>query len=328
MNLIMQISVALCSYHGEAFLAEQLNSILQQNTPPSQVVICDDGSTDNTAYIAQQFAASAPFAVHYSTNTHRLGVSANFKHAIQHCRGDIIVLADQDDIWLPNKLGVIAQTFAQKPTLGYVFSDAELIDGNKHDLHRRLWQETGFNAARQRSFAIDPIATLLRRNVVTGATMAFRSSVLVALPTPSPTSVHDFWWAFFASILGHTGYAIPTPLMKYRIHAAQKIGLGGLNLPESQRYQLEIAAMNDLSRDVAQAASHFPHQQPEFDRAIHLIDARRDHFQCRMNIRAARGLRRLQLWRKEVQTHRYSVFSHAWRGALKDLFIRNDVSFE
>ncbi|MCW1970775.1 MAG: glycosyltransferase family 2 protein [Anaerolineae bacterium] len=320
----MQISIALCTYNGEAFLAEQLNSILQQTLSPSQVVICDDGSTDSTAQIAQAFAASAPFEVSCRVNVQRLGVTANFNCAIQHCRGDMIALADQDDVWLPHKLATIADTFAQKPTLGYVFSDAALINGNGQPLNRRLWQETGFSAARQYLFQTDPITTLLRRNVVTGATMAFRAPIINALPMPSPTSIHDFWWAFFASILGHTGYAITTPLMKYRIHAAQKIGLSGLNLPEFQRYQREIAAMNDLSRDVAQAARQFPHQQNKFDHVIHLIHARRDHFQCRMNIRSARGINRLKLWLTEVQTGRYAVFSHSWRGALKDLVVTND----
>ena len=319
----MQISIALCTYNGSAFLAEQLDSILQQTVLPTQLIICDDGSTDDTLRMVQKFAATAPFAVQYKVNEARLGVAKNFKHAVQLCHGDIIVLADQDDVWLPHKLAVIDQTFAQNPTIGYIFSDAELINNKSKNLNQRLWQKTGFNTTRQHLFRVDPITTLLRRNVVTGATMAFKAHVIAALPAPAPTSVHDFWWAFFASILGHAGHAITTPLMKYRIHTAQKIGLSGLNLPESQRYHLEIAAMNDLSLDVAQSALQFPQLQGEFNRVIRLIQARRDHFQCRMTIRSARGSKRLRLWLNEIQTRRYDIFSHSWRGALKDLLITN-----
>jgi len=92
------ISVALCTYNGELYLREQLESILKQTFPPDEIIICDDGSTDTTIKILEEFRRKSFIPVKVYYNKENLGVSKNFEKAISLCSGDIIFLSDQDDV--------------------------------------------------------------------------------------------------------------------------------------------------------------------------------------------------------------------------------------
>src|SRR5580658_10032044 len=99
------ISVAMCTFNGAAFLPEQLRSIASQTLRPAEIVIFDDGSMDRTVEILEQFSHGARgFDVRVVVNPVRVGPAANFGQAIGACRGDVIALSDQDDVWLPDKL--------------------------------------------------------------------------------------------------------------------------------------------------------------------------------------------------------------------------------
>ena len=100
----MKISVAMCTFNGGPFLGEQLQSIAAQDRPPDELVICDDGSTDETLDAVGRFARSVPLPVRLEINRQRLGSSANFAKAVGMCRGDWIFLADQDDFWPKGKV--------------------------------------------------------------------------------------------------------------------------------------------------------------------------------------------------------------------------------
>ena len=77
-----RVSIAMATYNGERFIREQLDSFAAQSRLPDQLVMCDDGPTDRTVAIAEEFAASAPFAVTVRRNPGRLGYSDNFSRAI------------------------------------------------------------------------------------------------------------------------------------------------------------------------------------------------------------------------------------------------------
>src|SRR5713226_2485661 len=137
-------SVALCAYNGGRFLREQLRSITEQSTPPCQLVICDDGSTDDTVAIADSFARSAPFPVEVRRNRTRLGTGANFDEASSRCSGDVIFLCDQDDVWHPEKITRTIERF-DDPRVQCVFTDARLVDEEGRQIGRTLWQQIGFD---------------------------------------------------------------------------------------------------------------------------------------------------------------------------------------
>ena len=107
-----RISVAMCTFNGEKFLEAQLDSVAQQTLKPIELVVCDDGSSDDTQAIVVRFAQSAPFAVRYISNPSRLGYRLNFMNAARQCTSDLIAFCDQDDIWCADKLKRAAVPFA------------------------------------------------------------------------------------------------------------------------------------------------------------------------------------------------------------------------
>ncbi len=90
------ISIALCTYNGAAYIAEQLDSILGQTLPPDEIVIVDDGSTDDTPGIVREYAEKYG-NIHFFENEDRLGFVRNFSRAISLTKGDYVALSDQDD---------------------------------------------------------------------------------------------------------------------------------------------------------------------------------------------------------------------------------------
>lgn len=124
-----RLSVALCTYNGEMFIQEQLDSILYQELPVDEIVICDDCSSDGTIEIVKKTAERNPQIVwNIQINGSCLGVTKNFEKALSLCTGDIIFLSDQDDRWHPYKAKKMAAYFAKHPSVKLLFSDAELIN--------------------------------------------------------------------------------------------------------------------------------------------------------------------------------------------------------
>ena len=122
-----RVSVALCTYNGEAFLGEQLASVARQTVLPGEIVISDDGSTDG--YVGHRRAVrrdvAGPGAL--PANPTALGVTRNFERAIRATVGDLVVLSDQDDVWRPDRLERALAAFDARPELQLVCSDARLV---------------------------------------------------------------------------------------------------------------------------------------------------------------------------------------------------------
>ena len=222
----LRISVAMCTFNGGRYLQEQLESVANQVRPPCELVVCDDHSTDDTIAILKQFQANAPFPVRVIQNALRLGSTRNFDQAIGLCRGEFIALCDQDDRWLPPKLERLSGVLIENPFLGGVFSDANLIDGDGRPVGMRLFARHRFTTTKQRNFIACPPATLLKHDVVTGATLLFRASIR-RYCSPIPASwVHDGWLAWMIALHSRLTL-ISEPLIEYRIHAGQQLGVSG-----------------------------------------------------------------------------------------------------
>src|SRR5262245_16810834 len=97
-------SIAMAAFNGQSYIREQLNSLGEQILLPFELVVCDDGSSDETVNILQEFQKQAPFPVKIYQNPSRLGFADNFLHAASKCSGEWIAFCDQDDIWFPEKL--------------------------------------------------------------------------------------------------------------------------------------------------------------------------------------------------------------------------------
>ena len=97
------LSVIVCTYNGEQFLAQQLDTLLSQTLPPDEIVIHDDGSRDGTLRIASDYARRDDrFRIVSNEGEH--GVNGNFFAALRAAKGDYIAICDQDDLWEPTKL--------------------------------------------------------------------------------------------------------------------------------------------------------------------------------------------------------------------------------
>jgi len=217
------IAVALCTYNGEKYLPALLDSLITQDDQPDELVVCDDGSSDGTLDIINNFSTKASFPVRVIRNTKTIGVAANFAKAIQNCKADIVALADQDDVWLKSKTAHIRRSFAS-PEIGLFFSDAQVVDAELLSMGYTMWEAIGFSRhLRNKARAGDLFSLLLQRYLVTGATMAVRRKLAVAaLPAPSGW-LHDAWLAIYISAHA-TVRLVEVPLIYYRQHPHQQIG--------------------------------------------------------------------------------------------------------
>lgn len=220
---IVNISVAMCTYNGALFLEQQLESMLIQTTQPDELIVCDDGSTDQTLEILNKFAKTAPFVVSiFKNNQQPLGSTKNFEKAISLCSGKIIVLSDQDDVWMPNKICMLKR--AIDDGAGLVFSDATLVNANLEPLGYSLFDSLNLNKSEKELIELKKLAqVLLRRNVITGATVAFSRKHLELIMPISKNWVHDAWLGFLIACVDNV-HVIHIPLIKYRQHSNNQIG--------------------------------------------------------------------------------------------------------
>ena len=127
---MMSISIAMCTYNGEMYLQDQLDSIAKQTRLPDELVICDDNSSDHSLIIVEKFLTQSSFPVKIYKNQTNIGSTKNFEKAISLCGGDIIALADQDDVWHVDKLNITEESFCSSTNIGVVFSNGNCVDEN------------------------------------------------------------------------------------------------------------------------------------------------------------------------------------------------------
>jgi glycosyltransferase involved in cell wall biosynthesis len=239
----MTVSVVVITCDGARWVAEQARSIASQTRPPDEVIVADDASTDDTVAITREALAPLRDRVRILLASSRLGVTANLERAIRAATGDVIVLADQDDVWLPDKLDTVAR-WARHETTGAMFSNGWIIDADGTRTGEQLWARAGFSTRAVAGWDRDPLAILLRQPVVTGATMALRRAALdLVLPLPG-VGWHDYAMSLvLAATSGLT--KIDEPLVEYRLHGANTAGLQAprrrdrVESPEAHRANLQ-----------------------------------------------------------------------------------------
>lgn len=231
------VSVAMATYNGAQFVAEQVRSILAQRPAPLELVVGDDNSVDDTLVIierefaaakAEARAAGSELATELVVRRHSpgLGVVGNFADALAACGGDLVALSDQDDVWAPDKLARLVPLFADDARLQLVHTDARLVNAAGEPLGLTLLDALEATAIEREGLAHgDAFAVLLRRNLVTGATVLLRRALVKhAAPFPSEW-VHDEWLAAIAAAQNpHAVRLVAEPLIDYRQHGANEIG--------------------------------------------------------------------------------------------------------
>jgi hypothetical protein len=321
----MSISVAMCTYNGATYLGQQLRSIAAQVRLPDELIVCDDGSSDSSVALLQQFAGQAPFPVRIHSNAERLGTPRNFEKAIRLCQGDIIVLSDQDDVWHPERTRVIEQSFSMHPQAGLIFHNARILDNALHPMDYSLWQSTYFDRRLERQVrAGHAFEALLAHNFVTGATAAFRSE-FKELVTPIPdTWMHDGWIAILIAAVAQV-LCVDRCLIGYRQHGSQQLGARRKSIREhfastqaSQNGELyqRMPAQYGLVLERLLNQSRTNSNQ----RTILLLKSKIAHMTSRANLPKSHLLRLPSIARECFLT-RYTRFGYGWRGAVRDLLV-------
>lgn len=171
----------MATYNGGKHLNEQLNSFLLQTRLPDELIVCDDGSTDNTLDILESFRTKATFRVLIFLNEKNIGFTKNFEQVLSKCSGDLILLSDQDDVWFENKIYDLEQVFLSDISKLLVISDGNLVDENLN------W--FGVTALQQVQSGYGSSDAL-----IVGALTAMRKEFLLcALPLPDGYIGHDVW---------------------------------------------------------------------------------------------------------------------------------------
>ena len=216
------VDVVLATYQGELFIREQLNSIVGQTRLPARILVADDGSTDRTCALIDDFASQAPFPVIWVGRERIGGACRNFERLLAASTADLVVLCDQDDVWLPERLEqlVAAYVAAGEPEVPrLVVHDLRLIDGRGTVLGPSFWRHQAFDPQRGSTFA-----TLLVMNSFPGCAMVCNRELLQrALPIPAEAVMHDWWLALVAAGCGSI-LVLDRTLGSYRLHAANAIG--------------------------------------------------------------------------------------------------------
>jgi glycosyltransferase involved in cell wall biosynthesis len=216
----------MATYQGERFITQQLDSILTQLGPKDEVVVSDDCSTDATLSLVEAYADPR---IRIFRNARNLGYSKNFEKALMRAAGDVIFIADQDDVWLPDKVSTMVESLIEHDL---VVSDVVIVD---EDLRQ-------VDPSHFRLYGVSPgfVPNLLRTRYI-GAAMAMRRSVLdIALPLPSRSSLgaYDYWITVVAELYFDVAI-IDKPLMLYRRHDLTA-STGGAESAFSLRHRLAV----------------------------------------------------------------------------------------
>lgn len=228
----MKVSIALATYNGEKFIKQQLESIAAQTTLPNELIICDDASVDRTIDIIDEFSRFSSINIRIFKNKKNIGFVKNFENAILHCSGDYIAIADQDDIWEPEKIKTLVERI-QDAFL--IHSDALLINS--------VGDVISESYTRYSRKKIDyEFVDYLFSNNVTGCTSLFKKELIpYIIPIPQGFLLHDWWFALQAVCNGKIVY-LDKPLTRYRQHDNNQIGA---SLPAS-RFRINNFEQRDM----------------------------------------------------------------------------------
>jgi glycosyltransferase involved in cell wall biosynthesis len=220
---MISVSIAMATYNGRNYLGRQLESLVNQPYLPTELVITDDGSNDETLLIVDDFAKSSPFPVRVYRNATRTGYRRNFMLAASLCSSDLIAFCDQDDMWYPHKLATCIECFSD-PEILLVYHNADVVSNDGEHIGRL--NEFAAKHAISYPMSINPMSYPL------GFTQVFRRTI-ARLSTfwphsldpnhPGEPMAHDQWFFFLASVLGRIGY-VKEPLAAYLQHGANTFG--------------------------------------------------------------------------------------------------------
>jgi len=213
------ISILLASYNGEKYIAEQIDSLLQQSVQNFKIFICDDKSTDSTYGIIEKYKNLHPKKVFISQNEKNLGgAKLNFIKMMAEFKDDYVMLCDQDDVWLPDKIEKSLQKIKEmenrfgkeKPLL--IHTNLCVADENLEIISSSYWERVNAKVEEKK------FNKVLVQNFAAGCTMMYNRALGELIGTePDYLIMHDWWLVLLASAFGEIDM-ISKPTILYRQH--------------------------------------------------------------------------------------------------------------
>jgi glycosyltransferase involved in cell wall biosynthesis len=267
----------MATFNGEKYIREQLDSIAAQTLLPLELVITDDGSTDATLGIVEDFARTAGFPVRVFRNHKRLGYADNFFKAASLCEGDLIAFCDQDDIWMEEKL-LVCSEFFQDPEVMLAAHSAETVtpSGERGRAFPDFGRTRGLG-----SESVDPFVYPY------GFVIVARRELLKITPgadRPSKLFAHDQWFWLMGTSVGKVA-TIADRLTLYRQHGGNLYGApkaltllerarkvaGTVYIVNFDQFANEMLACSQL---LANIAERHPEWESRLRRVAHRIEQR------------------------------------------------------
>ncbi len=252
------IQVLLATYNGESFLQEQIDSILSQTYPDVTILARDDASRDSTRVILERNAATHPqrFML-MPPDTGTGNAKWNFMRLMQASTAPYVALADQDDVWLPDKLTASMHALREleqqhgTATPLLIFSDLTVTDRDLKTVHPSFWAHQHIDADH-----INSLSHILAQNVVTGCTALMNRALLErSLRMPDAAFMHDWWIALTVAAFGRAR-ALHGSTVLYRQHGKNVVGAAVHQKPnliprfryhEKRRAQWEMSARQAMA---------------------------------------------------------------------------------
>lgn len=248
------VSIALCTYNGEKYLKEQLDSLVNQTYPNIEILVFDDCSTDGTMNILNQYASEYSF-FKVTQNENNLGYVKNFEKAVESCNGEYIALSDQDDIWDLNKIQL--QVDAMNGHL-LVYHDSEFIADNGKSFNKHMSDIINL-------YHGDRPETFLLFNCVSGHSCLISRELLKFTLPFKKGYYHDHWLAYIAANHGTIGF-VDKSLVKYRQHPESNTDILRKKVKRNEAYHAnrDVSKLNNDLKWLKYCASYPKNKNPDF----------------------------------------------------------------
>lgn len=221
------VDILLGSYNGEKYIAEQIESIINQEYTEWNLFIRDDGSNDRTIEIIESYIVKFPQKIHLiKDNKNNLGTKLNFNELIKYSKNKYCMFCDQDDVWLPNKIKITLQKMLEtenesdKDIPILIHTDLKVVDEKLNIINSSIWNYMKLDPRR------NSLNRILVKTTVTGCTVMINSKLRDLIgEIPKDCVMHDYWVTLIAASCGKIDFLNESTIL-YRQHGNNQVGSG------------------------------------------------------------------------------------------------------
>ena len=220
----IKVDILLATYNGEKYIREQLDSLINQTHSNFNLIIQDDCSKDNTVEILKKYVQKDN-RISFNINKENIGYIKNFEGLLNRVDSEYFMLCDQDDVWLPEKIEVSLKKIMETNS-DLVFTDLQVVDESLSPMMSSLIRHSN---TLKNILVYNDYRLIYLRNCVTGCTILTKKKFIckfIPIPIKFPM-IHDWWMTLIVGLNGKIQY-IDRPLIKYRQHGKNQVGIIGM----------------------------------------------------------------------------------------------------